>query len=186
MKIINEKQILSSFFDVKSIEIEQNNSTFTRIFVDKIAGCGILLYDEDTAEVIFVKQLRAPLINKEKSPFTVEVPAGLLSPNEDPKECIIREVLEETGYKIENPILINAFYTSPGYSNEVIHLYFSKVVSGDLIGKGGGLESENENIEIIRIKKSELLHHLNSHLFNDAKTIIAIQWFLLHYNDLYL
>ena len=92
-------------------------------------------------------------------------------------DCVTREAMEELGYNISAPQFIHAFYTSPGGSTERIFLYYAEVSQSDKVQKGGGLESENEDIQMVKIPVSELKNRLSE--FKDAKTILAMQWFLL-------
>ncbi|SRX54140.1 GDP-mannose pyrophosphatase NudK [Aequorivita sp. CIP111184] len=86
--------------------------------------------------------------------------------------------MEELGYKIEKPKLITVFYTSPGGSTERIFLFFSEVSKTDKIKKGGGNDHENEDIQLVKIPVSDLLSKIME--IKDAKTILAMQWFLLN------
>src|SRR5699024_11132151 len=69
---------------------------------------------------ILVEQYRKPL---EQS--ILEIPAGKIEPNEDPEVTALRELEEETGYTTKKLNYITSFYTSPGFADEIIHIYYT-------------------------------------------------------------
>lgn len=115
-------------------------------------------------EVILVKQYRYP-VRKE----LLEIPAGLIERRENPLYAVKRELLEETGYSTNNIEHILDFYTSPGYSNEILHLFFAY-----------NLKKETPNLdydEKIRprlLPLSESLNMVKEGKICDAKTIMAL------------
>jgi nudix-type nucleoside diphosphatase (YffH/AdpP family) len=100
----------------------------------------------------------------------VEVPAGIIEPGEKPEDCIVREIEEETGYGVDSLKWIAEGYVSPGYTTEMITIYFAEV--NHKTGKGGGVADEDEEVEIIELSHDEML----ATAFNDFKTIIAVSW----------
>ena len=70
--------------------------------------------------IVFVEQYRKPL---ERS--LLELPAGKMEPNEAAEKTARRELEEETGYTTESLTYITSFYTSPGFADELIHLYYT-------------------------------------------------------------
>ncbi|MCK8520278.1 NUDIX hydrolase [Aquimarina sp. D1M17] len=151
---------------------------YDREILDKSGFATVLLYEENTEQIILIKQFRYPTIELDGG-WILEIPAGGIENGEDPKECAIREVYEETGYVVEHLELINSSYTSPGISNERMYLYFAEVHEEQKKGKGGGNLLEDEDIEIYKLHISEIRKELQSGIIKDAKTIIALQWFLL-------
>ncbi|MCG7339691.1 NUDIX hydrolase [Staphylococcus sp. ACRSN] len=124
-------------------------------------------------EIILVRQFRKPA---EKT--MLEIPAGKLEQGEDREEAAKRELEEETGYIAERLELITEMYGSPGFSNEKISIYFAK----DL--KIGQMNlDEDEFIVLENVKINDIKSLLQSGELEDAKTIIALQHFLLNYND---
>lgn len=125
-----------------------------------------LVYDASIKKYIFVSQWRpGPTGN------LIEVVAGMLDGNgEDPRDAIVREIKEEIGYKVDYIKLIDECYVSPGGSTELVTIYFCEVF--EKISNGGGLAHEGEEIDIIEMSFDEMI----STRFNDAKTIIAVNW----------
>lgn len=132
--------------------------------------------EKDTQSILLTNQFRYPTC-KNKEGWILEIPAGSVEQNESPEECIIREVLEEVGYKISDPQQIQCFYTSPGAATERIFLFYKEVSQGDRTENGGGNKNENEDIEILKLPISEIKKKISN--LKDAKTILALQWYLL-------
>jgi ADP-ribose pyrophosphatase len=107
----------------------------------------------------------------------LEIPAGSIEKDEEPIDCLKREIMEELGYKIKSPEHLQTFYASPGASTERIFLFYATVSEKDKIGKGGGNQNEMEDIQIIKIPIEKISEEIGK--IKDAKTILALQWFLL-------
>lgn len=104
----------------------------------------VLLYDEKQDNILLTEQFRVGPLENGDIPWMFEVPAGIVEKGEDKRIAIEREILEETGYSCKVAELIGEFYLSPGGSNEVTTLYFSKL---DLTSTGiHGATGENEDI----------------------------------------
>lgn len=115
-------------------------------------------------KMLVVDQFRQPMGRCE-----VEIPAGKLEPGEDPKEAASRELEEETGYRCGDIKLLQSFYTSPGFADEIIHLY----VTQDL-EMGEMSPDEDEFLELSEITLEEAYHYIKEGRISDAKTIMAV------------
>ena len=125
-----------------------------------------LVYNTVTGKYIFARQWR-PGPAKD----TVEIPAGVRDkPNETREDCIAREVKEEVGYLVDRLQFIAEGYVSPGSSTEMIAIYYAEV--SQKVEKGGGVETEDEEIEIVEFSHDEML----STTFIDFKSLMAVQW----------
>ncbi|QNU65337.1 NUDIX hydrolase [Ruminiclostridium herbifermentans] len=128
-------------------------------------GASVVIPINEKGELYLVKQFRKPL-----DITTLELPAGKLdSAEEDPKICAERELMEETGLragKIEHLISI---HTTPGFCNEVIHMYTATELT-----QGEACADEDEFLDVEKIHVSELVDMILSHKITDAKTIIGI------------
>lgn len=147
-----------------------------RLAFERGNSVAILLVEKESQSILLTNQFRYPTC-KNLDGWLLEIPAGSIEADEDPDNCIKREVMEELGYKLTTTKLISTFYTSPGASTERIFLYYSEVSERDKIGEGGGNPKENEDIQLVKIPIRELSRKM-AHL-KDAKTILALQWYLL-------
>ncbi|SRX74906.1 NUDIX domain-containing protein [Aequorivita antarctica] len=179
---INEEKIV---FDdhYKIVKAKVTYDTFNgkqittkRLAFERGDSVAILLLEKETQSILLTKQFRYPSC-KNNEGWLTEIPAGSMEENEKPEECITREVMEELGYKTNHPKLISTFYTSPGASTERIFLFYAEVSLTDKTGKGGGNDAENEDIQLVKIPVSEIASKILK--LKDAKTILALQWFLL-------
>ena len=155
---------------------DQKVETQIREVYDRGNGAGILLYNTNQKTVILIRQFRLPTyLNGNKTGMMIEVCAGLLD-KENPEECIIREVEEETGYQITTVQKVFETYVSPGAVTEILHLFIGEYNSSMKVSEGGGLASEQENIEVLEVPFIEALAMIERGEIQDSKTIMLLQY----------
>ncbi|MFN1922112.1 NUDIX hydrolase [Clostridioides difficile] len=118
----------------------------------------------DDNKVVLVKQFRKPI---EKPIF--EIPAGKLEKNESPKECAERELKEETGYSAKNIKLIHKFFTSAGFSNEIMFVYLATGLT-----PGENNLDADEFLDVYEIELEEAYNMVLKNDVEDAKTSIGL------------
>ncbi|MFH6963088.1 NUDIX domain-containing protein [Flavobacterium plurextorum] len=149
--------------------------THVREVYDRGNGAGILLYNTTKKTVILTRQFRLPtFLNGNKTGMMIEVCAGLLD-QDNPEECIIRETEEETGYRITKVQKVVETYMSPGAVTEILYLFTGEYDESMKVSDGGGLDSEQENIEVLEYTFDEAYAMIESGEIVDAKTIILLQ-----------
>jgi len=121
----------------------------------------------DNKNIVMLEQYRA---STEK--YVLEIPAGTIEKNEKPEECAMRELEEETGYKAKNIVHMISYYSSIGYSTELIHCY----VATDIY-KNSSIISDDEIINVKKIEFEELLDMIKTNKIIDSKTICAILFY---------
>ena len=141
----------------------ENGRIVLREVVEHPGGVGILPVDEE-GNCYMVRQFRYPFSRR-----LLEIPAGKLEYGEDPLECAVRELGEETGFTAEELIPLGRCLTSPGFSSEVLHLYLAR---GLRAGKAHPDEDEFLNVE--KYTFSELLAMADRNELEDGKTVIAV------------
>jgi GDP-mannose pyrophosphatase NudK len=143
---------------------------------DRGNGAAILLYNKVQKTVILVRQFRMPtFLNGNTEGLLIEVPAGLLDAM-NPEECIRKEVEEETGYQVTHVKKIFTAFMSPGAVTEILHFFVAEYDAHQKIYEGGGLEHEQEEIEVIEIPFSDALKMIESGEIRDGKTIMLLQY----------
>lgn len=180
IKIIEESFAYKGYLKVKEAVVEHVfkngiTNTYSRFKLDRPDAVAILIYNRDTHKVILTKQFRYPIFDREDD-FILEVVAGKIDGNEKPSIAAAREVMEEVGYKINPDSLIEPImsYPSPGYTNERIYSFLAVVGNADKDNNsGGGLDTENEEIEIIEMDFNEFMESVSKNKIQDAKTIIC-------------
>ncbi len=111
--------------------------------------------------VVLVRQFRMPVHLNGHSGWLVEAPAGLLD-GDQPEEAIRREAMEETGYAVGEVRFVFKAFMSPGAVTETISFFAAPIDVTQRAGEGGGLESENEDIEILELRFSDAMSMIGS------------------------
>jgi len=97
-----------------------NGQESTREVVDH-PGAVALVPVTDDGRVILVRQYRYPV-----EEILLEIPAGKLDSGETPEECAVRELEEETGFRAGKLEKLTSFYSAPGFTNEILHIYLAR------------------------------------------------------------
>jgi GDP-mannose pyrophosphatase NudK len=142
---------------------------------DRGNGAAILLYNSDKKTVILTRQFRLPTyLNGNKTGMMIEVCAGLLD-QDNPEEAVIRETEEETGYRLSKVQKVIETYMSPGSVTEILYLFVGEYDATMKVNDGGGLDAEQENIEVLEYTFDEAYAMIESGEITDAKTIMLLQ-----------
>ena len=124
-KTLQTKEIFNG--NIISVQVDNvllpDGNESTREIVKHPGAVAIIAITEDD-KIIFVEQYRKPL---ERS--LIEIPAGKLEPNEQPEITALRELEEETGYTTNKLDYITSFYTSPGFADEIMHIYYTNSIT---------------------------------------------------------
>ena len=140
---------------VDTVEIENKGYQKREIVEHQGAVAIVALTDDD--KVVLIKQFRKPI-----EQVIWEIPAGKLEIGENPKDCAIRELKEETGYSAK-------FFTSAGFSNQKIYIFLATGLN-----KGEPEFDEDEIIEKYEIDINEARNMVINNEIEDAKTAIGI------------
>ena len=182
-KVRNMKVSILSYnwYTLKKVDFEYLNNQNTwekqsREAYDRGNGAVVLLYNLERQTVILTRQFRMPTyLNKNKDGMMIEACAGLLDEN-DPKTAIIKEIEEETGYRIKTVEKVFESYMSPGSVTEILHFFIAAYTEDQKVSEGGGAADETENIEVLEYSFTEALALIKSGEIKDAKTIMLLQY----------
>ncbi|MFT9847423.1 NUDIX hydrolase [Aneurinibacillus sp. REN35] len=165
-----EKTLTSTpIYDGKIIQVKvddvelPNGKTAKREIVHHPGAVAVMAITEDN-RMIMVRQFRKPLER-----MLVEIPAGKLEPGEEPEVCAGRELQEETGYTYVSLSHQASFYTSPGFADEIVHLYRAEGVM-----PGEAQPDEDEFVELMHVTIEEAQQMIAQGDIRDAKTILAV------------
>jgi nudix-type nucleoside diphosphatase (YffH/AdpP family) len=157
---------------------KKDNSWITqkREVYDRGNGAAILLYNTLQKTLILTRQFRLPTyLNGNKTGMMIEVCAGLLD-QDNPEQCIIRETEEETGYRLTTVHKVMETYMSPGAVTEILYLFVGEYDESMKVSEGGGVEHEQENIDVMEMSYDEAYAMIESGQIKDAKTIMLLQY----------
>lgn len=145
-----------------TVEMDDGRRSFREI-VDHPGGVGIVAVDGDN-NVFMVRQFRYAM-DKE----LLEIPAGKLEKGEEPLDCAVRELSEETGCSAKRLVPLGTVYPSPGYTCEVLYIY----LAADLT-EGENHPDEGELLSVARMPLDELCDMAERGDISDAKTVIGL------------
>jgi nudix-type nucleoside diphosphatase (YffH/AdpP family) len=184
---ITDKELLAEYksklWKIKYEYVKKDGSrqTQSRALYDRGNGATIMLYNKDQRTVILTKQFRLPtFLNGNPGGMMIEACAGLLD-EDNPQDCIIRETKEETGYEISEVKKIFQIYMSPGSVAELLHFFIASYSKEMKTSEGGGVEHEEENIDVLEMNIDDAMKMIDSGEIKDAKTIILLQYIKLHH-----
>jgi GDP-mannose pyrophosphatase NudK len=181
VKILGTEILSNNWYTLKKITYEfadkdgkvkvQNRETY-----DRGNGATILLYNKTNKTVILTRQFRLPtFINGNSDGMLIESCAGLLD-KDNPEDCIRRETEEETGYKVTDVKKIFEAYMSPGSVTEILYFFVAEYNKAMKVSEGGGIEHEQENIEVLEISLDKALQMIGNGEIKDGKTIMLLQY----------
>jgi ADP-ribose pyrophosphatase len=117
------------------------------------------------------------MVRKFRYPFqewVLELPAGKLDEGEDPQNCASRELTEETGYRAKNITKLGHIYTTPGFCNEILHIYLAEKLTPGAHAR----EEGEEGMEVFEFTIAEIKEKIRNGEIVDAKSISGIMMFL--------
>lgn len=185
VKILKTEILSDNWYILKKLTYEYTKKdgsvqTQTREAYDRGNGATILLYNKEQGTVILTKQFRLPTyINGNESGMLIEACAGLLD-KDNPEDCIRRETEEETGYKIKDVRKVFEAYMSPGSVTEILYFFVAEYSKEMKVADGGGVEHEEENIEVLEIGIDQAMAMVQTGEIKDGKTIMLLQYIKLN------
>ncbi len=143
-----------------------NGRQSTREVVEHAGAVAIVALDNER-NIVMVSQYRQPVAQ-----VLMEIPAGTMEKDEDPLRCAQRELKEETGFSACHWEKILSYYSTPGFTDEYIHLFLAT----ELTTAGELNLDEDEFLETIRLPLEEAGRKIAAGEIIDGKSIIGIQY----------
>ena len=162
-----EKKYQGKIIDltVDYLEYPSGNQTYREII--EHPGGSVVAGVFENFEILLVKQYRHPF-GKE----VMELPAGKLDKGEDPLLCAQREFREETGFEAKQWSKLTSLYTTPGFCNEVLHIYLAQEITPHADGQA--LEEGEASIQLIRVPLIDAIDLIERQEIVDGKSIAGI------------
>jgi len=181
VEILHQQRLLDDYLKVDEAILRHElleggmSPPLRRLSLERGDGVAALVRELRRDRLILVRQFRYPTYARGPG-WTLEIVAGMLVGEEAPEAAVRREILEETGYLTARLRPISTFYLSPGGSSERIFLFYAEADEETRRHVGGGLDQENEDIEVVDVGVEEAWQALDQGEIVDAKTIIALMW----------
>jgi ADP-ribose pyrophosphatase len=186
---INSEQVYDGFFKLSLISLTHelfqggDSTVIRRELIDKGQAVAVLPYDPDRDEVVLVEQFRIGAIHDSSGPWLMEIIAGYIEPGESPENVAHREAEEEAECYIRDLRLMHRCYSSPGGTNEQLHLYFALTDTRNVEGIHG-LDHEGEDIRVHVVPTAQAFQWLDEGRISSVMPIIALQWLRLNLADI--
>ncbi|CAA0109493.1 ADP-ribose pyrophosphatase [Zhongshania aliphaticivorans] len=189
VEIDEDRAAWRGFFQVRELRLRHRlfgggwgNWLSRELFV-RGPAVGLLPYDPVNDTILKVEQFRVGALSRAKSPWLLELVAGIIDTDESPADVARREAKEEAGLTIGKMESIAEYYSSPGGSDEYFYLFCG---CADLNEAGGyfGLANEGEDIHAQVISFDDAMTMLDAGQINNAHSLIAMQWLLQHREEL--
>lgn len=169
MDFIEIKKSSRDIFQGKIIKVRvdtvelPNGKESTRECVEHPGAVAVIARD-DQDRICMVRQYRYPV-----GDMLWEIPAGKLSPGEDPLECARRELMEEAGITAGSWEKLYSYYTTPGFSDEILHLYLATGLT-----RGENQPDEDEFLDVKMIPYQGACAMMSRGEIKDGKTLIGL------------
>jgi ADP-ribose pyrophosphatase len=157
---IHRGRVVHLFVDTVTLP----NGHVTELETIRHPGAAAVVPFMDDGTILLVRQYRHAT-----GGYLVELPAGKLDPGEAPEACAVRETEEETGHRPGRLERLGAILTTPGFTDEIIHLF----AGYDLVPTAAALEPD-EDLTVLRMPFDEALARVERGEIQDAKTMSAL------------
>ncbi len=184
MKKVNiekKARIFDDFFKIDEVHLQHErldgsmSPTLRVLNFERGDGVAAIVFNADTDKVILVRQFRYPAYTRGEG-WIIESVAGMLDNEMPPEDAIKKEIFEEIGYEVESLSFMSTFFVSPGGTSERIHMYYAVVNNSGKVNAGGGLSTENEDIEILEFYLEDAIHLAQTGGILDGKTLYGLLW----------
>ena len=161
--VVRKGKVFTTIVD--DIEYPSGTKSIREIAQHPGGAVALAVFPDD--KIILIKQHRYPI-----DKYIWELPAGKLEPGEPPLECAKRELGEETGYTASDWKILTTTYSSPGFCDELLHIYLATNLTA--IPGGRKLEEGERTMTMEILPLSEAISMIDRGEIVDAKSIIGI------------
>ena len=165
--IKSERLFHGRIIDLIVEDVEDTSGKIRRREIVSHPGGSTIIPLLDNGDVILVRQYRYP-----HKKFILEAPAGKLEPNEDPLTAAQRELQEETGYTADRYEKLTTLFTTPGFCNEVLHIYLATGLKKSKLGQS--LDEGEQSLTVEYFPLSTVVEMIARGEIGDSKTIAGI------------
>lgn len=139
----------------------------------------VVAFDPKLQKLVMIRQFRLGAQLGTGRGMTAEIVAGLIDPGEDPLTTAKRELFEETGLVAKRVEPLCEFLTTPGMTDEVIHLFYAEVDASELPARAG-VETETEQTFPFLLTLDEALAAIDENAIYNGIVMVGLLWFARH------
>lgn len=191
IEVLKEETLYKGFFKLKKIHFKHKlfaggmSGVVTRELLVKGAASAVIAYDPQKDTVVLVEQVRIGAYDPKlsKSPWLLELIAGMVEEGENPEEVALRESEEEAGVTVTDLQHALSVWDSPGGVIERIHLFAGKVDTDQARGLHG-LADENEDIRVQVVSREQAYQWVCDGTIDNGIAVMGLQWLELNYKKL--
>ncbi|OOF35919.1 ADP-ribose diphosphatase [Rodentibacter heidelbergensis] len=192
IEILKEDVLYEGFFTLKKIQFKHKlfaggeSGVVERELLIKGAAVAVIAYDPKEDTVVLVEQVRIGAAyhpESKRSPWLLELIAGMVEKGERPEEVALRESEEEAGVSVKHLTHCLSVWDSPGGVVERIHLFVGEVDSTKAKGIHG-LACENEDILVHVVKREQAYQWMCEGKIDNGIAVMGLQWLQLNYAQL--
>lgn len=179
--INSDESVFKRFRSVKEYTYTEQESGLSakREIVSARDAVAVVVYDPKVEKLVMIRQFRLGAQLGTGRGMSVEFVAGMIDDNEEPAETAKREMFEETGLTAANVKPLCQFLTTPGLTDEVLHLFYAETDSSNLIAEAG-LENESEQTFPFLLTLDEALAAVDKNAIFNGIVMIGLMWFSRH------
>ena len=155
---------------------------FTRELFERGQAVCVLLYDPIRDVVVLLEQFRVGALQDQRSPWLIELVAGMVEDGETAENVARRECEDEAGVIPGRLLPVCSYWVSPGGTSEKVEIFCGLVDSNGLGGLHG-IDDEHEDIRTFVIPFDEAYNAVETGIINNAATIVALQWLKIHHAE---
>lgn len=189
VEIISHKVKYKGYFSIEGYKLRYKlfaggwSEVVHREVFERGQAVGVLPYDPVLKKVVLIEQFRPGALKDEKSPWLLEIVAGIIEPDESLEVVARREAEEEAGLVVSSLMPIYKYWVTPGACTETVDLYYAPI---DASQAGGihGVQTEAEDIRVHVLDIEEAFQLLHTGMVTNALSIIALQWLELNWKTL--
>ncbi|MEP1206873.1 MAG: NUDIX hydrolase [Rhizobiaceae bacterium] len=143
----------------------------------------VVAHDPKIDQLVMIRQFRIGAQLGVGKGLSVELAAGLIDEGEDAATAAARELKEETGLEALSIKPMCQFLTTPGLTDEVLHIYYAEVNASNLASEAGHA-SESEQTFPFLLSLDEVLAAIDSNAINNGIVMVGVMWFARHRDQL--
>lgn len=150
--------------DLNLEDVRLPNGRTTQLEVIRHSGASAVVPLRENGGVVLIRQFRYAA-----GGMIIEIPAGRLESGEEPADCARREMAEEVGLKAERWEPLGEIWTTPGFTDEKIHLFLARDLT-----RAKGSPDDDEVIEALEVSLDESIEMIRRGEIRDGKTICGL------------